>query len=227
MFEVARPILRSFSYERTRRISRPDLERYNQGMAAWEEFWLPVLQRQLKVDPLAMSILCPFAQFITLQYNTTAYISWKQNRFYSSDSEGSAGGEQKPARKMRIEGARGLTQWEYEGLQKCVKAAEMLIFTLSEESRIPGGWRTVQWEEAERIDGWRKLVMDESIVEMSKWGMDGESVQLFPPASVAGPDPFRPFAAITCVAYIFPLVFLCKLVNEVSPSFAPRSSTPS
>lgn len=181
MFEIARPILRSSSYERTRRIARPDLERYNQGMASWEEFWVPVLQRQLSVDPLALSVMCPFAWFITLQYNAAAYVSWKQNRFYTSDSDGGrdgggsagVGGDVKP-RKVRSDGARGLTQWEFDGLQKCIKAAEGLIFTLSEESRIPGGWRAVQWEEAERSDGWRKLIMDDSVVELSKWGMDGE-----------------------------------------------------
>lgn len=32
MFEVARPILRSSSYERSRRIPRADLDRYNTGM---------------------------------------------------------------------------------------------------------------------------------------------------------------------------------------------------
>lgn len=216
MFEIARPILRSASYERTRRIARPDLERYNHGMAAWEEFWVPILQQQLAVDPLALSVMCPFAWFITLQFNAAAYVSWKRNRFYVSDSDGgvNAGGDVKP-RKMRMEGARGLTQWEYEGLHRCVRAAEGLVFTLSEESRIPGGWRAVQWEEAERSDGYRKLVMDETVVELSKWGMDGE----FRICTFRG---FRTSAhanvatAITCVAYIFPLVFLCKLVNEAS-----------
>lgn len=202
MFEVARPILRSFSYERTRRISKPDLERYNVGMSAWEEFWLPVLQRQLGVDPLAMSVLCPFAWFISLTYNATCFVSWKQNRMYGSDSGGEGGGETK-VRRVRTEGARGLTQWEFEGLQKCVKAAEGLIFMLSVESRVAGGWRAIQWEEAERTDGWRKLVMDETVVALSKWGMD----------------------AITCVAYIFPLVFLGKLVNEVRPFLLSFCST--
>lgn len=202
MFEVARPILRSFSYERTRRISRPDLERYNAGMSVWEDYWLPVLQRQLGVDPLAMSVLCPFAWFISLTYNATCFVSWKQNRMYGSDS-GNEGGESK-VRRVRTEGARGLLQWEYEGLDKCVKAAEGLIFMLSVESRVAGGWRKIQWEEAERTDGWRKLVMDETVVALSKWGMD----------------------AITCVAYIFPLVFLAKLVNEVRP-FPLSSSLPS
>lgn len=173
MFEIARPILRSFSYERTRRISRSDLDRYNLGMASWEEHWLPILLRQLPVDPLALSVMCPFAWFITLQYNAAAFVSWKQNRFYATDSEGSATHDSKP-RKIRTDGPRGLTEWEMEGLEKCVRAAEGLIFTLSEESRIPAGWRAVQWEEAERADGWRKLVLDESVVNLSKWGMDGE-----------------------------------------------------
>lgn len=56
MFEVARPILRSSSYERTRRISRSELDRYNNGMKVWEEFWIPVLIQQLPRDPLAMSV---------------------------------------------------------------------------------------------------------------------------------------------------------------------------
>ncbi|SCV67413.1 BQ2448_5024 [Microbotryum intermedium] len=212
MFEVARPILRSFSYERTRRIAQVDLERYNTGMAAWEEFWLPMLQQQLAVDPLAMSVLCPFAWFITLQFNAAAYVSWKEKRFSSSDSTdgnfpdpkqepgvmsgggggGGSGGPGGPkAKRLRIE-PRGLTQCEYEGLERCVRAAEGLLFTLCEESRVTGSWRTVQWGGAERADGWSKLTLDQWIVEMSKWGMD----------------------AITCVAYIFPAVFLCKLVNE-------------
>ena len=92
MFEVARPILRSYSYERTRRIPRADLERYNTGMAAWEEFWLPVLKRRLNVDPLAMSVLCPFAWFITLTYNATAYVTWKNNKGGSHNVEEAAAG---------------------------------------------------------------------------------------------------------------------------------------
>ncbi|KDE07052.1 hypothetical protein MVLG_02628 [Microbotryum lychnidis-dioicae p1A1 Lamole] len=207
MFEVARPILRSFSYERTRRIAQVDLDRYNSGMAAWEEFWLPMLQQQLAVDPLAMSVMCPFAWFITLQFNAAAYVSWKEKRFSSTDSTdgafpdlkqepglmgGGGGGPGGPkAKRARIE-PKGLTQCEHEGLERCVRAAEGLLFTLCEESRVVGAWRTVQWGGAERADGWSKLTLDQSIVEMSKWGMD----------------------AITCVAYIFPAVFLCKLVNE-------------
>ncbi|SDA07582.1 BZ3501_MvSof-1269-A2-R1_Chr6-2g08684 [Microbotryum saponariae] len=209
MFEVARPILRSFSYERTRRIAQVDLDRYNTGMAAWEEFWLPMLQQQLAVDPLAMSVMCPFAWFITLQFNAAAYVSWKEKRFSSTDSTdgafpdlkqepglmgggGGGGGAGGPkAKRARIE-PRGLTQCEHDGLERCVRAAEGLLFTLCEESRVVGAWRTVQWEGAERADGWSKLTLDQSIVEVSKWGMD----------------------AITCVAYIFPAVFLCKLVNE-------------
>lgn len=67
MFEVARPILRSYSYERTRRIPKPDLERYNQGMRSFDDTWIPVLIRQLGVDPLAMTVISPFREFITLQ----------------------------------------------------------------------------------------------------------------------------------------------------------------
>jgi hypothetical protein len=147
-------------------------------MGAWEEFWIPILLRQLPVDPLALSVMCPFAWFITVQFNAAGYISYKRNRYYTTDSDGGGpvpapGADVKP-RKMRREGARGLTQWEFEGLQRSVRAAEGLVFTLSEESRIPGGWRAVQWEEAERNDGFRKLVMDDTMVELSKWGMDGE-----------------------------------------------------
>lgn len=92
---------------------------------------------------------------------------------YSSDSGGEATSnerDQKPFRRMRADSARGLSEWEFHGLQKCVEAAEALIFTLSEESRVRGAWRKVQWSEAERSDGWRKLVMDQSVVELSRWG---------------------------------------------------------
>ncbi|GJN88921.1 hypothetical protein Rhopal_001892-T1 [Rhodotorula paludigena] len=198
MFEVARPILRSYSYERTRRIPKPDLERYNQGMKSFDETWIPVLQRQLAVDPLAMTVISPFREFITLQFNATCYVSYKSTRLYTSSSDGS-GNEGRPsssggdrAKRLRTEGPRGLNEWEFEGLSRCVKAAEFLVFSLSEESRQPGSWRVVQWEEAERSDGWRKLILDDQMVEQSRWGMD----------------------AINCVAYIFPLVFLSKLVNE-------------
>ncbi|GAA5982132.1 hypothetical protein JCM10908_004753 [Rhodotorula pacifica] len=201
MFEVARPILRSYAYERTRRIPKHDLERYTQGMRSFDETWIPVLIRQLSSDPLAMTVISPFREFITLQFNSTCYTSWKSNRLYtnsSSDSDGgsgrptSSGGPEARAKRLRTDGPRGLNDWEFEGLQRCVKAAEFLLFSLSEESRTPGAWRSVQWEEAERADGWRKLTLDDQIVGQSKWGMD----------------------AINCIAYIFPLVFLAKLVND-------------
>ncbi|GAA6024073.1 hypothetical protein JCM10207_009299 [Rhodosporidiobolus poonsookiae] len=197
MFEVARPILRSYNYERTRRIPRPDLERFNQGMKSFDETWIPVLQRTLATDPLAMTVVCPFASFIILQFNATCYVSYKSTRMYaSSESSGEGrpgtGSSEGKNKRLRTDGPRGLTDWEYEGLTRSVKAAEMLLFSLSEESRVPGEWRKTQWEEAERSDGYRKLVLDDQIVEQSRWGMD----------------------AITCIAYIFPLVFLSKLVNE-------------
>ncbi|GAA5904991.1 hypothetical protein JCM6882_002413 [Rhodosporidiobolus microsporus] len=198
MFEVARPILRSYNYERTRRIPKPDLERFNQGMKTFEETWVPVLIKQLPVDNLAMSVVCPFAAFIILQFNTTCYVSYKSTRMFagSSDSDSvgrpSTGSSEGRNKRLRTDGVRGLNDWEAEGLRRCVAAAEQLVFTLSEESRVPGAWRKVQWEEAERQDGWRKLVLDDQMVETTKWGMD----------------------AVTCIAYVFPLVFLSKLVNE-------------
>ncbi|KAK4699644.1 hypothetical protein P7C70_g6615, partial [Phenoliferia sp. Uapishka_3] len=194
MFEVARPILRSSSYERSRRIPRADLERFNSGMKVWSDFWIPVLLQQLSVDPLAMSVCQPFSWFITLTYNASTYVSWKQNRMYASDSGGEATTpvESKPLRNVRNGGPRGLTDWEFHGLERCVEAAEAMIFTLSEESRVRGGWRAVQWDEAERQDGWRKLVLDQTMVESSRWGMD----------------------AITCINYIYPLVFLSHLVTD-------------
>ncbi|KAM0787397.1 hypothetical protein ACM66B_003482 [Microbotryomycetes sp. NB124-2] len=204
MFEIARPILRSTSYERTRRIPKADLERYNVGMAAWEDFWVPVLIRELTVDPLALSVMCPFAYFITLVYNASAYVSYKRNHAYPSDTETTEKGHPTSSVRRGVkddeasgsgtkrDGPRELTQWEHDTLSRSVQAAEGLIFTLSEESRVPGAWRKVQWEEAQRSDGYRKLTMDDTVVALSKWGMD----------------------AITCVAYIFPLVFLCKLVND-------------
>ncbi|KAL8292507.1 hypothetical protein RQP46_001119 [Phenoliferia psychrophenolica] len=192
MFEVARPILRSTSYERSRRIPRADLERFNTGMKVWEEFWCPILLQQLAVDPLAMSVCQPFSWFITLTYNASTYVSWKQNRMYSSDSGGDADVKPPATRDMRLGGARGLTDWEFAGLERCIEAAEALIFTLSEESRVRGGWRVVNWAEAERSDGWRKLILDQSMVELSRWGMD----------------------AITCISYVYPLVFLSHLVTD-------------
>ena len=187
MFEVARPILRSYSYERTRRIPKPDLERYNAGMRSFDETWIPVLLRQLAVDPLAMTVISPFREFITLQFNATCYVSYKSTRLYASSSDGggsgsgneggggrptSSGGPEGRAKRLRTEGPRGLNDWEYDGLAKCVRSAEFLVFSLSEESRVPGAWRVVQWEEAERADGWRKLILDDQMVEQSRWGMD-------------------------------------------------------
>ncbi|KAK4334077.1 Zn(2)-C6 fungal-type domain-containing protein, partial [Rhodotorula toruloides] len=197
MFEVARPILRSYSYERTRRIPKPDLERYNQGMRSFDDTWIPALIRQLGVDPLAMTVISPFREFITLQFHVTCYTSWKSTRMYASSdgssSEGrpSSSSDNRPKR-MRTDGPRSLNDWEYEGIQRLVKSAEFLLFSLSEESRVVGQWRKVQWEEAERSDGWRKLILDDQMVEQSKWGMD----------------------AITCVAYAFPMTFLTKLIGE-------------
>lgn len=201
MFEVARPILRSYNYERTRRIPRPDLERFNQGMKTFDETWIQVLIRQLPVDPvrpclfltaseptkltlaplqLAMTVVCPFAAFIILQFNATCYVSWKLTRMFVSSSDSGDSGEQRPGtgstegrnKRLRTDGPRPLSDWEFDGLTRCVKAAEQLVFTLAEESRVPGAWRAVQWEEAERADGWRKLILDEQQVEHTRWGMD-------------------------------------------------------
>ncbi|GAA6000851.1 hypothetical protein JCM5350_000367, partial [Sporobolomyces pararoseus] len=217
MTELARPILRSTAYEKTRMIPKQDLERFNSGMKSFEETWVPILIRQLPVDPLSMTVVCPFKEFVVMQLNATCYCYWKKEaKLYTGGSSnasssnasdgglpvtGSDGGGGRPGsshsertsnRKLRDGPPRGLNDWEFDGLTRCVKAAETLVFTLSEESRVPGAWRKVQWEEAERSDGWRKLVLDDQIVEQSRWGMD----------------------AITCISYVFPLVFLAKLVNE-------------
>lgn len=152
-------------------------------MASWETYWLPILIEQLGVDPLAMSVLCPFAYFITLTFNAAAYVSWKQDRSYDNTSTsssnasptGSGGGagesSRPPNKRVRLEGPRGLNEWEFASLKRCVGAAESLIFTLSVESTLGALWRKVNWEEAEREDGWRSLVLDLRVVEMSSWGM--------------------------------------------------------
>lgn len=188
MTEVARPILRSANYERTRMIPKADLERFNSGMKSFEETWIPILIRQIPVDPLAMSVVCPFREFIVMQYNATCYCYWKKDaKLYTSNTSDASGpmgsrssdggrpgsSHSERTRKMLRDGPpRGLHDWEFDGLTRCVAAAESLVFSLSEESRIPGAWRKVQWEEAERSDGWRKLVLDDQIVEQSRWGMD-------------------------------------------------------
>lgn len=173
MFENARPILRSVAFEKFRRIGRSELERFNLGMAAWEEFWVPVLISKLNVDPLAMTVLCPFGWFIVLTYNACAYHSWQTNRMHTSDSgNGSGDGEfRNSGRRIRTEGPRDLAAWEFEALQRAVTAGEGLIFSLCEESRVKGAWRQTQWKEAERADGWRKLVLDQTVVETCSWGM--------------------------------------------------------
>lgn len=170
MYEVARPILRSVGYERTRRISRTDLERYNSGIIVWQSYWGPILQRQLVVDPLAMSVISPFADFVTLTFNAAAFVNYKQDRNFETVSThdspviGGGGGPahshpnshcettHKNSKRPRTEaeGPRGLNQWEYDSLTRCVKAAESMIFRLSVESRTVGGWRSVKWAEAER-----------------------------------------------------------------------------
>ncbi|GEM07663.1 C6 transcription factor [Rhodotorula toruloides] len=188
MFEVARPILRSYSYERTRRIPKPDLERYNQGMRSFDDTWIPVL------------------------FHVTCYNSWKSTRMYASSDGSSTEGRPSSSsdnrpKRLRTDGPRSLNDWEYEGIQRLVKSAEFLLFSLCEESRVVGQWRKVQWEEAERSDGWRKLILDDQMVEQSKWGMD----------------------AITCVAYAFPMTFLTKLIGEglVTPNLVVnRNPTP-
>lgn len=186
MTEIARPILRSGNYEKTRMIPKADLERFNSGMKSFEETWVPILIRQLSVDPLAMSVVCPFKEFIVMQLNATCYCYWKKDAKMhgwstGSESSGPIGGSDggRPGsshsdrmRKFKDGPPRGLNDWEFEGMTKCVQAAESLVFALSEESRVPGAWRKVQWEEAERSDGWRKLVLDDQIVEQSRWGMD-------------------------------------------------------
>lgn len=186
MTEVARPILRSANYERTRMIPKADLERFNAGMKSFEETWIPILIRQIPVDPLAMTVVCPFREFIVMQYNATCYCYWKKEaKLYTSNASDGSGpmgssdggrpgsSHSERTRKMLRDGPpRGLHDWEFEGLTRCVAAAECLVFSLSEESRVPGAWRKVQWEEAERSDGWRKLILDDQIVEQSRWGMD-------------------------------------------------------
>lgn len=195
MTEIARPILRSASYEKTRMIPRADLERFNSGMKSFEDTWVPILVRQLSVDPLAMSVVCPFKEFVVMQLNATCYCYWKKEaKLYAgssgaSDGSGQMGGgsdggrpgssHSERTRRLRDGPPRGLNEWEFDGLTRCVKAAEALVFTLSEESRVPGAWRKVQWEEAERSDGWRKLVLDDQIVEQSRWGMDAIVSTLF------------------------------------------------
>jgi len=193
MTEIARPILRSGAYEKTRMIPKADLERFNSGMKSFEETWVPILIRQLSVDPLAMTVVCPFKEFVVMQLNATCYCTWKKEaKLYASSnaSDGGFGGgsdggrpgssHSERTRKLRDGPPRGLNDWEFDGLTRCVKAAEALVFALSEESRVPGAWRKVQWEEAERSDGWRKLVLDDQIVEQSRWGMDAIVSLLLP-----------------------------------------------
>lgn len=182
MYELARPILKSSNYERTRRISKEELERFNSGMLVFESYWRPILIEKLATDNLAMTVLCPNMDFILLTFNAAAYVSWKLDRnietmspasatsISSHESRDPSSGSSKRNRHQ-AEKPRGLNDWEYDALTRCVKAAENLIFRLSVESRDHIAWRKVKWEEAEREEHYRQLVLDDTLVESCSWAM--------------------------------------------------------
>lgn len=178
MFEVSRPILRSSEFERTRRINQIDLKKYTDSMSLWEEHWVPILLRELPVDSLALTPLCPFSKFMTLIFCGSVFTGWKATRYNSDDttagvegglSSGSTSGGKRS-------GARALTAWEKDSLQRCIDSAEALIFFLSEESRVPGAWRKVQWVKEVGGEGCRKLNLDEAVIESHKWAPDAITV---------------------------------------------------
>lgn len=180
MYELARPILKSTDYEITRRISREELERFNSGMLVFEAYWRPILIEKLGTDELAMTVLCPNMDFILLTFNASAYVSWKVDRNFEPISpltnSPSSNESRDPVASLKrsrrhAEGPRGLNDWEYDALKRCVIAAENLIFRLSVESRDRVAWRKVKWEEAEREEHYRQLVLDDTLVESCSWAM--------------------------------------------------------
>lgn len=117
-----------------------------------------------------MTLLSPFRWFITLVMNASACTRFhdrvKQSTEGSGDTPSSARGSGSNS------SSGGLSRWEQEHLAKSVQAAESLIFTLSVESRVKGRWRQVQWSEAERADGFRRLIMDEAVISDFRYGLD-------------------------------------------------------
>jgi hypothetical protein len=157
LYEVARPVLLMKAYERTRKIARVDLEKFNVMMKEWEEHYSPILVKALPTDPLATVLLTPMSLFVILSFNASVYTAWDK--------------------------VAELSTWEHECIEKSVRAAEAIIFGLSQESRTGAhpGKREVRWNEAERVGGWRKLVLDESIVESHRWAMDASESCPSPP----------------------------------------------
>ena len=177
MFEVARPILRSSEFEKTRRINPVDLKKYNDSMSLWEEHWVPVLLRELPVDALALTPLCPFSSFLNLIFNGSVFTGWKATRY---EVEEVRGGEE----VKKTGGSRALTAWEKDSLSRCVSSVEALIFFLSEDSRVPGAWRKVQWQREVGGEGWKRLELDAAVVESHKWAPDAITVVVRLPLSV-------------------------------------------
>lgn len=175
MFEVSRPILRSSEFERTRRINKVDLRKYNDSMLLWEQHWVPILLRELPVDTLALTPLCPFSMFLNLIFNGSVFTGWKATRYNFTEGEEVTTKEDASA-GVRGKGGRALTAWEKDSLQRCVDSAEALIFFLSEESREKGAWRKVQWEKEKGGEGQKKLTLDEAVIESHKWAPDAITV---------------------------------------------------
>lgn len=170
LFEIARPILRNSEFERTKRLNRVELEKYSAGVISWELYWMPILTAALGEDQLAISFTTTFKRLAALTFNACAFNSWKKSSIYTEASSESPKLDGIPdvkpdLRRMKSTGARPLTEWEFTCLSVAVRAAESLIFCVSEESRMRGGFRSVQWEEAARVDGYRKLTCDEFVVE--------------------------------------------------------------
>ncbi|GAA6058651.1 hypothetical protein JCM10212_004062 [Sporobolomyces blumeae] len=145
-------------------LEEEDLQKYDEEMEAWSEYWTPLLSEPDVRDPLAWSVFYPYASFSRLTVRGFAFNRWKEDR----RARAAAG----------YEAGVVLTQEERESVVRAAKVAEEMMLAVSTRGK---GWRLggKMSDEEAWGDDHEPLRPDPDVVESLKWASDSLTCVMF------------------------------------------------
>ncbi|GAA5898811.1 Urc2p [Sporobolomyces salmoneus] len=112
-------------------LEEADLNRWEEEMKSWEEYWEPLLSSPETRDPLAWSVFYPYASFSRLTVRGFTFNRWKEDR----RARAAAGYE---SSSLNGGGGAGLSEEERDNVARAAKIAENMMLATSTEGK---GWR--------------------------------------------------------------------------------------
>lgn len=146
-------------------IEREDLERFDEEMQAWNEFWRPVLAGEAKrakdhgaggaedVDQLAWVAVWPYAAFVRVVINGFAFTRWRAEKRRNPGGDATLGADDRAS------------------IERAVNAAQGILLAVSNEGKtVDDEWGIEpSWE---GVDDDGSLTVDQEMANELRWASD-------------------------------------------------------